>query len=280
MIKTYLLLTKPGIIMGNLITTVAGFALGSGKSWDFLLFLATLGGLGMIIASACVFNNCLDRHADAKMERTRNRPLVKGELSVKTAFFFALLLGSMGATILLLYAPFLATLSAFIGFFFYVIVYSISKYRTSLGTLLGSIAGAMPPVVGYVAASGQYDSVALLLFIILIFWQMPHFYSIALFRLDDYEGASIPVMPLVKGIYLTKVHMLCYIVAFFVAMLFLVFQKALWFGYLVPAVLIGIGWFLLCLQGFKTENERGWARQMFRFSLVVIMVFSGMISFF
>src|SRR5579859_4430308 len=115
MIRTYYLLTKPGIIVGNLITTGGAFALASKGHIDPTLFLITLLGLGLVIASACVFNNCIDRENDKKMARTKNRPLPKGIISVPSALFFATLLGLLGCTVLALGANLIALYTAFLG---------------------------------------------------------------------------------------------------------------------------------------------------------------------
>ncbi|HSX26517.1 MAG TPA: heme o synthase [Chlamydiales bacterium] len=278
MIKTYYLLTKPGIIMGNAITTISGFFLASQGHFDLWLFIATLIGLPSVIASACVFNNYIDRHADAKMARTKNRALVKGLISGRSALLFAIFLGLFGFTILALYTNLLAVAIAALGFFVYVVLYSVWKYRSTYATLIGSISGAVPPVVGYCAASGRFDMGAALLFMILVLWQMPHFFSIAMYRFTDYTAASIPVLPVKKGIPTTKIHMLLYIIAFIIACLMLTVFGYTGYTYLIAASLLGLIWLLLCIKGFKADNDKVWGRQMFIFSLVLITVLCLMIS--
>jgi protoheme IX farnesyltransferase len=278
MIRTYYLLTKPGIILGNLITTVSGFALASRGQLDGWLFLATLIGLGGVIASACVFNNYIDRDLDKKMTRTKYRALVKGLISGRSAILFALILGVFGFATLLLYTNLLATAVAAIGFFIYVALYSFWKTHTTYATAIGSIAGAMPPVVGYCAVSNQFDMGAALLFMILVLWQMPHFFSIAMFRLHDYTAASIPVMPVKKGAHATKIRMLLYVVAFMVASLLLIAFRYTGYAYLATVLILGPAWIYLSIQGFKSENDPLWARKMFRLSLVIITLLCIMIS--
>jgi protoheme IX farnesyltransferase len=271
MIRTYYLLTKPGIIFGNLITTASAFILASRGHFDFLLFLATMAGLGLIIASACVFNNYIDRNSDKKMARTKNRPLVKGLISGENAIAFAIFLGLGGILILALYTNLLAVSIALTGFFVYVVLYSFWKYHSSSATLVGSISGAVPPVVGYCAASDCFDAGALIFFLILVLWQMPHFFAIAMYRLTDYTAASIPVLPVKKGNYATKIHMLLYIIAFIIATLMLIVFGYTGYLYLTVAALLGLAWLFLCIKGFKCNNDRLWARKMFVFSLVVVM---------
>ena len=210
----YYLITKPGIVFGNLLTVGAGFILGSRENIHFLLFLATLLGITLVMGSACVFNNYIDRTRDKRMSRTKNRPLVLGLISEQHALIFGSALGLLGFGTLLAFTNPLTTAIAALGFFVYVVLYSIWKSKTVYGTAIGSIAGATPPVIGYCAASGQFDAGAAILFAVLIFWQMPHFFSIALMHLEDYKKADIPVLPLSKGIFRTKIHMVAYILVF------------------------------------------------------------------
>ncbi len=276
--RNYLLLTKPGIIMGNLITTAGGFFLASRGVFHGRLFLALLAGLGAVIASACVCNNYLDRHIDRKMARTKNRPLPSGLISNAKALLFAAFLALIGFAILAKFTNPMAVLGSAAGFLIYVAVYSVSKKYTPLATELGSAAGAMPPVIGYAAGGGGYDMGALLLFLILLTWQMPHFFAIALLRANDYAAASIPVLPLVKGIYATKIAMALYIAAFLLAAALLTFLGYAGYAYLAVAFGLGVWWLWLCAQGFKVHNDKLWARKMFRFSLILITALSFMIS--
>jgi len=270
MVKAHIVLTKPGIILGNVITTAAGFALASRGHLDFRLFLLTLIGLSFVIASSCVFNNYIDRHVDAKMARTKKRALATGEISIKNALIFGILLGLIGGSLLLIYTNLLTFFIAFAGFLIYVFPYSFGKYRTSYGTLIGSIAGAAPPLVGYCAVSNHFDLGALILFLIVVFWQMPHFYAIALYRFNDYSRAGIPVLPVKKGAYVTKMHMVLYTVAFIIAAVMLTVVGLTGYFYFAIATLLGLIWLGLCLRGFMASNDAVWARQIFLFSLVVI----------
>ena len=271
MIRIYYILTKPGIIFGNILTTLSGFFLASKGVLNEALFLATLLGLSLVIASACVFNNYMDRKEDAKMARTKNRALAAGLISNQSALIFATVLGLSGLSLLIAYTNLLATLLALSGFLIYVILYTLGKYHSPHATLVGSIAGAIPPVVGYTAVSNQFDLGAALLFMIIVLWQMPHFFAIALYRQDDYAAASIPVLPVKKGVYTTKVHMLLYCIAFILAAAMLTLFGYTGYTYLITAVSLGIAWLCLCIKGFhKDSRDVVWARQMFRFSLVVV----------
>ncbi|WP_311630328.1 heme o synthase [Pseudomonas sp. AS2.8] len=279
MIKKYLLVTKPGIIFGNLISVAGGFFLASKGSIDPLLLLATAIGVSLVIASGCVFNNVIDMDIDQKMERTRNRALVQGTISSKVALAYATLLGLAGVGLLYVATNLVATAFAVMGFVVYVGLYSLWLKRTSVyGTLVGSLSGAAPPVIGYCAASGQFDSGAAVLLLIFCLWQMPHSYAIAIFRLKDYTAASIPVLPVAKGISVTKRHIVWYTVAFMAATLLLTVLGYAGYVYLAVAAVIGAWWLRLAFMGYQAENDVQWARKLFGFSIIAITALSVMMS--
>jgi protoheme IX farnesyltransferase len=268
--KEYLTLTKPGIIIGNAITAAGGFALGSKGTFDSGLFLSTIAGLSFVIGSACVFNNYLDRDIDKVMERTKDRAFAKGSISTKAAFLYGASLGIIGTAVLLLNTNLLTTFIGLIGFFVYVLLYTPIKRRSVHGTLVGSIAGAVPPVVGYCAVTNQFDIASLLLFLILVFWQMPHFFAIAIYRLKDYSAAAIPVLPIIKGILATKIQILIYIIAFVIASLMLFVLGYTGYLYLTITTLLSLIWLCMAIIGFSVKDTQRWAREMFITSLVVL----------
>ena len=239
----------------------------------FGLLFNTLIAMSLVIGSGCVLNNYIDRDIDLLMERTRNRVLVKGLMSTKIALLYAVVLGILGFALFYFETNPLTFWMAFIGWFVYVVVYSLAfKRRSNYGTLIGAIAGAIPLVVGYCAVTNRFDLGAILLFLILFIWQMPHFYAIAIYRLEDFKAAAIPVLPLQRGFAYTKKSILVYTVLFtIVAVMPTVFHYA---GviYGVVALALGIMWFVMGLQGFHTTDDRIWARKMFLFSILNITV--------
>lgn len=280
MSKTYLILAKPGIILGNIITTAGGFFLASTGPFEVPLFLIVLTGLSLLIASSCVFNNYIDRQADQNMERTKYRPLAKGSLKPWKALVFGTCLGILGSFVLGFGTNLLTLGIAIFGFCIYVLLYSFAKYKTVYATLIGSLSGAVPPVVGYCAVTNRFDSGALCLYLLLVLWQMPHFYAIAMYRAQDYRLASIPVFPLVKGAEKTKLHMSVYILLFCLAAGSLTYLQFTGFLYLMTVVFLSLFWLVLSFRGFKIgTNDTLWARTMFRFSLVVITLLNIMIAF-
>ncbi|PHZ27656.1 protoheme IX farnesyltransferase [Yersinia sp. KBS0713] len=279
MIKQYLQVTKPGIIFGNLISVVGGFLLASKGVIDYPLFLATLFGVSLVVASGCVFNNYIDRDIDRIMERTKNRVLVKGLIDPKVSLIYASVLGIAGMLLLYVAANLLAMLLAVIGFVIYVGVYSLYMKRKSVyGTLIGSLSGAAPPVIGYCAVTGQFDMGALILLLIFSLWQMPHSYAIAIFRFKDYQAANIPVLPVIKGISVTKNHITLYILAFMVATLMLTLSGYAGYKYLVVAAAVSVWWLGMALRGYKATNDIVWARKLFVFSIIAITSLSVMMS--
>lgn len=280
MIKSYLQVTKPGIIVGNLISVVGGFLLAAKGHMDHMLFAYTLVGVSLVVASGCAFNNLIDRDIDRKMERTKNRVLVKGLVSVQITFALAIALGILGFAILYFGANALAMWLAVMGFMVYVFVYSLYMKRHSVyGTLIGSLSGAAPPVIGYCAVSNEFDTGALILLAIFSLWQMPHSYAIAIFRFKDYQAANIPVLPVVKGIAVAKHHILLYIIAFMFAALMLSIGGYAGYKYLVVATTVSIWWLCMALSGYKAENnDYVWARKLFVFSIITIFTLNIMMS--
>jgi len=245
---------------------------------DWWLGLAMLVGLSLVVASGCVINNYLDQGIDRKMARTRRRALVSGVVTGRTAIVYGAVLGVIGVATLAIFTNRAAALAATLGWFYYVVMYSYWKRRSSFGTVVGSLSGAIPPVVGYVAVTGRLDSGAALLFLILVLWQMPHFYAIAIYRLQDYTAAGLPVLPVERGVPATQRQMLVYIVAFTGAACLLTALGFTGWLYLVAVGLAGLVWLGLGIAGFSSTDPQVWARRMFKFSLLVILVFCLTVS--
>lgn len=278
-IKKYILVTKPTIIFGNLVTAAGGFLLASKGRIDIVVLLSTIIGISLVVASGCVFNNCIDRNLDRKMARTRNRILAQGLMSPKAAVFYASLLGMVGIMLLRVSTNMLSVGIVLIGFAIYVVVYSLYLKRNSVySTLIGSLAGSAPPLAGYCAVSNQFDMGAIILLSIFSLWQMPHCYAIAIYRFKDYTAAGIPVLPVHLGMPATKRHIVSYILAFTVATLMLTVGGYTGYIYLAVAAAMGLSWLSMALAGFKKSDERIWAKKLFVFSILTIAVLSVMMA--
>lgn len=279
MFKDYVSLTKPGIIFGNLIAAASGFFLAAKGNIDWFLLLIVLIGTTCIVACGCIINNYVDRDIDLKMSRTKNRALAQGRISVSSALTLSVVLGAIGFILLYLYTTVHTVLFGAIGILVYVGFYTLKYKRNSVyGTLVGSLSGACPPVMGYVAVSNGFDVGAAILLLTFCFWQIPHSYAIAICRFDDYKAADIPVLPVKYGVQTARYHMFVYIAAFAVAALLLVERGFVGNLYALVISLMSIYWIYLVKVGSKAQDEKVWGRKLFVFSIVMITVFSVLIS--
>lgn len=279
MIKNYYSLTKPGIIYGNLVTVIGGYFLASSGNFSLKLFLSTILGISLVIACGCVINNCIDRDIDSVMKRTCKRVLVTGLISIRSALLYALILGILGFLLLALNTNKITVIVASVGLFVYVVLYSMWFKRNSIyGTLVGSISGAVPILVGYCAVTNHFGLGAVILFFILATWQMPHSYAIGIRLLDDFSKASIQILPVKKGIYLTKINIVLYVILFSISILALYVFKYVAFTYLVVLGAMSLFWVILSIMGFRAKSNKTWATRMFIYSIIIIVVFSVMIA--
>ncbi len=193
-IKEYYHLAKPGIVYGNVFTTLAAFLFASHWHVGATLFFVTMLGIAFVIGSGCVFNNYLDIEIDKKMERTKTRALVRGTIPVLEALVYGALLGLVGLYLLYAYVNTLSAGIALLGIVVYVGMYTPLKKRSALAVFVGAVAGAVPIVVGYTAVTNHLDLTALFLFTCLFVWQLPHFLAIAVYRYDEYTAAGVPLL--------------------------------------------------------------------------------------
>ena len=272
-LRDYYELTKPGIVYGNAIAALGGFFLASQGVLEWRTLGAMLAGLSLVIASGCVLNNYFEIDLDRLMERTKSRPLPRGAIAPRAALVYATILGLAGLLALALGTTILAAAVALFGLFVYVVLYTLlTKRRTPYATHVGSLAGATPPVVGYVAITGHFDIAALILFLMLVLWQMPHFFAIALFRRDEYAAAKVPVWPLVKGVPSTKRQMVGYVALFAAASVLLWVFDYTGRVYGITAIVLGVAWIAFAIAGYAQTEENRWAKRVFFFSLVVLTV--------
>lgn len=265
--------------MGNLIAALSTYFLASRGDLSHITLLAVFFGTAFIVASGCVFNNVIDMDIDHKMARTRNRPLVQNVISRRAALIFATILLALGVVALCVLESYWALAFGLLGFTVYVGAYSLwGKRETVHGTLIGSISGACPPAMGYVAVMGYPDAVLLCIFLLYCIWQMPHSYAIAIFRHDDYQASNIPVLPVVKGFNEARVQMIVYIALFLVVGTSLYWLKAVSLMYLVGFLAVSVYWLMLAIKQPVNDEQVVWGRRLFGVSILVIMLFSMLIS--
>ena len=278
-IKDYLLLAKPGIILGNLVSAAAGFFLAARGDVHPALLVPTLLGVSLTVASGSVLNNIVDRNTDRKMTRTQNRALPRGAISPGAAFFYGLLLGAAGIALLGSSTNIVTVVIVAAGLAIYVGLYSLWLKPLSVhSSLIGSLAGSAPALAGYCAVSKSFDTGALILLFIFSLWQMPHCYAIAVFRYGDYAAAGIPVLPVKQGIPSTIKHVLAYMLAFMAATLMLTLFGYTGYTYVAVATVMNGIWLRVAWSGFRTARERVWARKLFVSSILILAVLCVMMS--
>ncbi|MGG3891277.1 heme o synthase [Metabacillus fastidiosus] len=274
---------KTGIIKSNLVPMLAGLTLAL-YTYNISPFekipemILALIGSALIIGAAGAFNNLYDRDIDSVMERTKNRPTVTGMIKAKSVLWLAISMTVVGLGALALTTP-LAAILGFLGIFFYVFPYTMwTKRRTIYNTEVGSISGAMPPLIGWAAIHPDITHPAIIgLFLIQVIWQMPHFYAIAIRKHDEYKAAKVPMLPVVKGVRRTYIQTNVYLVVLIAASF--LFQS-LSLGITLVALVLSIAWLVLSIYGYKKMDPEKWARSLFIFSLFhMTILFSTVIIY-
>lgn len=268
-LKDVLAVVKIGIVNSNLITTFTGLWLalhftGKGFLSNLHTVFFALVGSALVIAGSCALNNFIDRDIDHLMERTKSRPTVSGSVEPKRVLWFGVLLVAIG-TFSLLMTTVTAAIIGLIGMVTYVFLYTMwSKRSNTLNTVIGSISGAVPPVIGWTAVDDGFHIVPVILFLLMFLWQPPHFLALAMKRCEEYRAAGIPMLPVVHGFAMTKRQIVIWIVAL-LPLPFYLFSLGV--PFLVIATLLNVGWLALGLAGFKMKDDMKWAKWMFIYSL-------------
>lgn len=279
MLRDYIGVVKPGIVAGNLAAVGAGFLLAARGTIDVPRLLSITAGMALVMASACALNNCADRRMDRLMSRTRLRALPDGRLAPAAVVRYAAGLGISGVGLIVTGANILSAAIAVAGLLIYAGAYSLwLKPASVYAPAVGSLAGAAPPLAGYCAATGRIDGGAVILLGIFGLWQMPHFYAIAIYRMEDYASAAIPVLPVARGVGTAKRHIVGHICAFMAAAMVLGASGYAGTGYLGAAAASGGLWLGMAWTGLRTRDDRRWARRMFVWSLVVICTLDVMMA--
>lgn len=269
--RDYYTLTKPKVVMLMLLTSIIGMFLATPGMvpWHILI----LGNLGIALCagSAAAVNQLLDKDADADMARTHNRPLPKGSLQPKQVMIFAFVMGLLGMAVLLIGVNALTawlTLASLVG---YAFIYTLFlKRATPQNIVIGGLAGAAPPLLGWTAVTNSIDGNALLLVLIIFAWTPPHFWALALHRKEEYAKVNIPMLPVTHGEGFTRVHILLYTLILFAVTLLPFVTRMSGMVYLVGAVLLGLGflyWAILLLFNHHPLT----AIKTFRYSIIYLM---------
>lgn len=270
--RDYIELCKPRVVALMLLTVIVGMYLAT-PGWVALsTLLATLVGIGCCAGSAAAINHLVDKRIDGIMARTRQRPVAVGRVSVKQALYFASLMGVLGLTILIVFVNSLTAFLSFITLIGYAGIYTgYLKRATPQNIVIGGLAGAAPPLLGWTAITNQLDPQALLLVLIIFTWTPPHFWALAIYRFEDYKHAEIPMLPVTHGIAFTKLNILLYtILLLVVSVLPFVVGMSGWL-YLTAALLLGLRFLHWAWVLYKSEQAIV-AMRTFRFSIVYLML--------
>jgi len=268
--RDYVTLTKPRIMSLLLLTGGAGMFVGAQGVPPAGLFAATMVGLGLACGGASALNHLLDRDIDQSMGRTAKRPVAAGRVSPELALEFGLALSALSFVLLASVVNVLAAVLALVGNLFYVLVYTrLLKRSTPQNIVIGGAAGAVPPLVGWAAATGNLALPALFLFLIVFFWTPPHFWALALLIKRDYQAARIPMLPVVRGERETARQILLYTLVLVAVTLLPVLTGTFGPLYLVAAVLLG-AWFLRLAWSLRQDLVPRRAGILFHYSLAYL----------
>lgn len=270
--RDYLELCKPKVVALMLLTSVIGMLLAtySIPSWEVMV----LGNLGIALmaGSAAAINHVVDQRIDVHMARTRNRPLAQGKVDTVSALLFAVVIGSLGMLVLMVWINALTawlTLASLVG---YALIYTMYlKRATPQNIVIGGLAGAAPPLLGWTASTGHVDGHALLLVLIIFAWTPPHFWALAIHRKDEYAGVGIPMLPVTHGEQFTKLHILLYTVILLIVTLLPYLTGMSGEIYLAAAVVLGLRFIQWSIRMIRNSHKHA-AINTFKYSITYLML--------
>ncbi|KTD31881.1 polyprenyltransferase (cytochrome oxidase assembly factor) [Legionella maceachernii] len=270
--RDYMELCKPRVVALMLLTVVVGMYLAVPGWVPIPILIASLVGIGLCAGSAAAINHLVDKRIDAIMARTKRRPIAGGRVSVRQALYFATLLATLGLAILIIFVNVLTAILTFVTLIGYAGIYTgYLKRATPQNIVIGGLAGAAPPLLGWTAVTNQLDPQALLLVLIIFTWTPPHFWALAIYRIEEYKHAEIPMLPVTHGVAFTKLNVLLYtILLLVVTSLPFVVGMSGWL-YLMGASLLGIRFLYWAIALYRSERP-AMAMRTFRFSIVYLMM--------
>ncbi len=270
--RDYLELCKPRVVLLMLLTVVVGMYLATPGWVSLSLLLSSLLGIGLCAGSAAAINHLVDKRIDAIMARTKKRPVARGQVSVRQALWFALIMGALGLTVLVVFVNQLTALLTFVTLIGYAGIYTgYLKRATSQNIVIGGLAGAAPPLLGWTAVTNQLDPQALLLVLIIFIWTPPHFWALAIYRYEEYQHAQIPMLPVTHGIAFTKLNVYLYTILLLVVSVLPFVTGMSGLFYLIGALVLGMRFLFWSHKLYRTDKPVV-AMQTFRFSIVYLML--------
>ena len=272
LLRSYYVLCKPNVVYMMLICALVGMLLAEESVTSVTNIVVALIGIALCSGSAAAINQVIDRKADAAMTRTDQRPLPLGELSASHASFFAFVIGVAGALVLYLYINTLTmilTIASLIGYAFIYTVYL--KRATPQNIVIGGLAGAAPPLLGWAAISNTIDPYALLLVLIIFVWTPPHFWALAIYRKDEYAKESIPMLPVTHGVAFTKLQIVLYTIILFIVSILPYIVLMSGGIYLISAVILSSMFMYYSIKLYFSSDDEI-AMKTFNFSIYYIFL--------
>ena len=269
--RDYYVLTKPGVVQLLVFTAIVGMFLSTPGAVDWQILLFASLGIGLSAASGAAVNHILDQRLDAKMQRTRDRPMPKGRINNRDALVFAIALGFGGIGILLFLINVLTAVLTFLSLIGYAVVYTVYlKRATPQNIVIGGAAGASPPMLGWAAVTNEVSGYALLLFLIIFTWTPPHFWALAVARKDDYAKAGVPMLPVTHGPEVTKSFIVYYSILLFIVSVLPYITGMTGVLYLFAAVLLSSGFLCYAIR-LKWGKDKDIAMKTFGYSISYLM---------
>lgn len=270
--RAYYQLTKPKVILLLLLTAIVGMCLATPTAPALSLVVIACLGIGLMASAGAVFNHCIDHNIDCKMARTKRRPIPQGKVSLNHALIFASILAVLGMLILWYFINPLTAVLTLISMLGYAVVYTVwLKRATPQNIVIGGIAGAAPPLLGWTAMTGQFDANALLLVMIVFTWTPPHFWALAIDRCDDYAKTGLPMLPVTHGIEFTKTMILLYTVLLMVVGLLPFLTGMSGWLYFIGSSALNWGFFYVAWQLKYTPEKRS-PMAVFKYSIYHLMI--------
>jgi protoheme IX farnesyltransferase len=271
-VKNYYELCKPNVVLMMLLCALVGIVLASETLLPFMDIIIPLTGIALCSGSAAAINQIIDREADAEMDRTDKRPIPQGEVSVINASIFAFTIGILGVLILVYLVNTLTAILTVLALGGYAFIYTIYlKRATPQNIVIGGLAGAAPPLLGWASVTNSIEPNALLLVLIIFIWTPPHFWALAIYRKDDYAKQSIPMLPVTHGVAFTKLQIVLYTIILFLVSLFPYIVLMSGIIYLVAALILSSLFLFYSVRLYLSDDDK-YAMQTFWFSIYYIFL--------
>ncbi|HSW92728.1 MAG TPA: heme o synthase [Gammaproteobacteria bacterium] len=265
--REYMTLCKPRVVMLMILTSIVGMCLASSSSLSVMTLIFGNLGIALVAGAAAALNHVADQHIDKMMQRTKHRPIVQGKISTRNSLIFATVICFFGMVILLTFTNVLTAVLTFLSLMGYAVCYTLYlKHATPQNIVIGGIAGAVPPLLGWTAVTGSISPEALLLVLIIYVWTPPHFWALAIHRYEDYSRANVPMLPNTHGIPFTKLNIVLYTILLMIAtsLPFLIGMAGL--IYFAGVTLANLVFLFYVIRLFLSENKKH-AMATFKYSI-------------